>query len=229
MRFALAFIVARVPGPGASLLIHRAILILPRNALVICILLVSFVVALSMLAEPANAQGVTFRNTEFKFRFVYPSDWTQQTPRGPNVRALIRGPTGRISNCNIVVRRAPELAKLSRKELLADSLLSPNWSADDWREMFSDVFSNLKIIESRLTKASNYPVQFAIVEGEQETVAAKIHMVMAQFMTITPGVFWNFGCSAGGTTLEQARQTFQQMRPQLLGILSSFVFEDQFY
>lgn len=185
-------------------------------------------IALALLSASANAQDATFRNTEFKFRFVYPSDWTQQTPRGPNVRALIRGPAGRMSNCNIVVRRMPALEKLSRKELIADSF-SDVWSDADWKEMLGEKFAGATIRERRLTKASNYPVQFSVVEAPYETVAAKVHVVMIQFVTMTPGIFWHFGCSAGGTTLEQARQQFQQMRPQFLSILSSFVFEDQFY
>jgi hypothetical protein len=175
-----------------------------------------------------NAQDVIFRNTEFKFRFVYPSDWTQQTPRGPNVRALIQGPRGRMSNCNIVVRRMPALEKLSRQELIADSF-SEVWSDAEWKGMLGEKFAIATIRERRLTKASNYPVQFSIVETPYETVAAKVHVVMIQFVTMTPGIFWHFGCSAGGTTLEQARQQFQKMRPQFVSILSSFVFEDKFY
>jgi hypothetical protein len=190
---------------------------------------IAVIVVLALLSPvPANAQGVTFRNTEFKFRFVYPSDWTQQTPRGPNVRALIQGPPGRMSNCNIVVRRMPALDKLSRKEIIADSF-STTWSESDWKEMLGDKFSNAIVRERRLTKASNYPVQFSIVETPYETVAANVHAMMVQFVTMTPGIFWHFGCSAGGATSEQARQQFQQMRPQFLSILSSFVFEGDFY
>jgi hypothetical protein len=185
-------------------------------------------IALALLSVPANAQGVTFRNTEFKFRFVYPNDWSEKKPRGPNVRALIQGPPGRMSNCNIVVRRVPALEKASRKEIIADSF-STTWSETDWKEMFGDKFSNATIRERRLTKASNYPAQFSIAETRYETVAANIHAVMMQFVTITPGLFWHFACLAGGATPEQARQQFQQMRPQFLSILSSFVFEEGFY
>jgi hypothetical protein len=56
-------------------------------------------------------QGITFRSAEFGFRFVYPPHWSQKTPTGPNVRALVDAPDGG-SNCNIVVRRVPELARL---------------------------------------------------------------------------------------------------------------------
>jgi len=55
--------------------------------------------------------GVTFRNTEFQFRFVYPAYWVQKTPRGPNVRALVSEDTKGPSNCNIVVRRGPYLGE----------------------------------------------------------------------------------------------------------------------
>lgn len=188
---------------------------------------IAIITALMLSSGGAFAQGITFRNTEFKFRFVYPGDWTQQTPRGPNVRALITGPPSHNSNCNIVVRRVPALEKLSRKELIADSF-STTWSESDWKKMFGDTFSKGTIRERRLTKASNYPAQFSVAEIPYETVAAAVHVVTMQFVTMTPGLFWHFTCMEGDKTLEQARQRFEQMRPQFLSILSSFVFEDNF-
>jgi hypothetical protein len=183
---------------------------------------------LTLSVGPIAAQeGNTFRNTEFKFRFVYPTDWTAKTPRGPNVRALIAAPGAQMTCCNIVVRRMPQLEKSSRKEIIADSF-SGTWSEDAWREVMPG-FTDTGIRERRLTKVSNYPAQFAITEGPYTTIAATVHMVMMQFVTMTPGVFWHFSCGAGGLTSSEANMRFEKMRPQFLGILSSFVFEDAFY
>src|SRR5262245_5336072 len=96
----------------------------------------------SLWPSALYAQGLTFRNVEFRFRFVYPADWIQKTPRGPNVRALIDAPDG-ASNCNIVVRRMPELAKLSQKEIDAEALAAP-MSEADWKELLGGKFPDVK-------------------------------------------------------------------------------------
>jgi hypothetical protein len=49
--------------------------------------LVILVRAIVMLTPSfAYADGVTFRDSDVKFRIVYPSDWTLKTPRGVNVK-----------------------------------------------------------------------------------------------------------------------------------------------
>lgn len=184
-------------------------------------------VLLAAVSSAALAQGITFRNSEFKFRFVYPSDWKPVTPRGPNVKGLIQGPRGRLSSCNIVVRRVPQLEQFTRQQIIEDSLATV-WSEEDWRNALGPTFADAAIRERRLTKASNYPVQFSVIEVPYETIAAKIHGIMIQFITMTPGILWNFGCTAGGNTLEEARRNYDIMRPQFLAILSSFVFEESF-
>jgi len=122
----------------------------------------------------------------------------------------------------------PELEKFTRQQLIEDSFATV-WSEEDWRDGLGPTFADAVIRERRLTKASNYPVQFSVIEMPYETVAAKVYGVRAQFVTMTPGIFWNFGCTAGGKSLEEARRNYDVMRPQFLAILSSFVFEDAFY
>jgi hypothetical protein len=168
-------------------------------------------------------QGITFRSTEFKFRFVYPPNWIEKTPRGQNVRALLDAPDG-ASNCNIVVRRVPELARLSQKEIDAEALAAPMSDAD-WKELFGSQFSSLRIRERRLTKVDNQPAHFVVNEMSYTTVAASVYAVQMQFVTMTPGLFWNFGCLSGGQTPEIANSIFQKMRPTFTAIRSSFVFE----
>jgi len=128
------------------------------------------------------------------------------------------------SNCNIVVRRMPELAKLSQKEIDAEAFVAP-MSEAEWKELLGDKFPDFKIRESRLTKVDNQPAQFAVNEMSYTTVAASVYGVQMQFFTMTPGLFWNFVCGSGGQNLRTADLTFQKMRPTFTAILSSFVFE----
>jgi hypothetical protein len=177
----------------------------------------------SLWPSSLNAQGLTFRNVEFRFRFVCPADWIQKTPRGPNVRALIDAPDG-ASNCNIVVRRVPELGRASQKEIDAEMFAAP-MSEADWKELLSDKFPDVKIRECRLTKVDNQLAQFAVNEMSYTTVGASVYAVQMQLVTMTPGLFWNFGCVSVGQNSQTANVTFLKMRPTFTAILSSFVFE----
>jgi hypothetical protein len=98
-------------------------------------------------------------------------------------------------------------------------------SEADWKELFGNRFSDFKIRESRLTKVDNQPAQFAVGAMSYTTVAASVYAVQMLFFTMTPGLFWNFGCSAGSQNLRAADMTFQKMRPTFTAILSSFIFE----
>lgn len=169
------------------------------------------------------AQGVTFRSTEFQFRFVYPADWMQKTPRGQNVKALVDAPDG-ASNCNIVVRPTLNLVRLSQKEI-DESMFAAPMSDAEWKELAGDKFPDFKVRERRLTKVDNRPAQFAVNEMSYSTVAATIYGVQMQFITMTPGMVWHFSCIAGGANLAIANMNFQRVRPTFISILSSFVFE----
>jgi hypothetical protein len=174
-------------------------------------LCLSALFCVALFPSPLSAQGITFRSAEFRFRFVYPTDWVQKTPRGPNVRALVAAPDG-ASNCNIVIRAMPELAKLSQKEIDAEVFATP-MSEADWKELLGGKFPDFKIRESRLTKVDNQPAQFAVSQISYTTVAATIVAVQMQFMTMTPGLFWNFICTAGSQNLQAANMAFQKARP----------------
>ena len=167
-----------------------------------------------------GADRTTFRNSEFKFRFVYPSAWQQKTPRGPNVRALIDAPDG-MSSCVIVVRREAELAKLSQREIDADLFAAP-MSETDWKELFGNMYRDVKILVWGLTKVDNQSAQFAITEFADTGDASTVHSVAMQFTTMTPGLFWHFGCMSGGLSARAAEAIFERMQPTLNAILSSF-------
>jgi hypothetical protein len=185
--------------------------------------LIALSVCMSLYSGLSLADGITFRNTEFKFRFVYPKGWIQKTPRGPNVRALIDAPDG-ASNCNIVVRRVADLAKLSQREIDAEMFAAP-MSEADWKEMLGGKFPDVKVSDRRITKVDNQPAQLAVTAMSYTTVAVTVYTINMQFITMTPGFFWHFGCMAGGQTQSGANLVFQRMRPTFTSILSSFVFE----
>jgi len=195
---------------------YRLIVFLARFCL-------SLLISAALWPSSLNAQGIMFRSTEFGFRFVYPANWIEKTPRGPNVRALVDAPDG-ASNCNIVVRRMRELAGLSQKQIDAEAFAAP-MSEADWKELLGSKFPDVKIRERRLTKIDNQLAQFAINEMSYTTVGASIYAVQMQVVTMTPGLFWNFGCVSGGQNSQTADMTFQKMRPTFTEILSSFVFE----
>ena len=155
-----------------------------------------------------GADRTTFRNSEFKFRFVYPSAWQQKTPRGPNVRALIDAPDG-MSSCVIVVRREADLAKLSQREIDADLFAAP-MSETDWKELFGNKYRDVKILVWGLTKVDNQPAQFAITEFSDTAAASTVHSVAMQFTTMTPGLFWHFGCMSGGSSARSRRSCLSE-------------------
>ena len=180
-----------------------------------------------MLAASGYCQDdwLTFRNNEFKFRFIYPPDWRLATPRGPNVRASVNSKPGQQStNCNMVVRRMPDLAAYSQKQLNSDALRNP-FSKQDWLDFLSEKAADVVVIDARPAKVDNRPAHFAILEQPYETVPLKIYLRSMTFVTLSPGLFWNFTCAAGGLTSEEARSNYQYWYPTLARIMSSVVFE----
>ena len=67
------------------------------------------------------------------------------------------------------------------------------------------------------------------VERVELLVEAMLGRLAGVDGTMTPGLYWQFGCAAVGQSKEQARAKFKESRSQFLAILSSFVFEDGFY
>lgn len=202
-------------GPDISMVCRGVLQFLLR-------LCVSVLPCLALWPSSLNAQGITFRSAEFQFRFVYPAGWTKKIPRGPNVKALVDAPDG-MSNCNIVVRRNSAFAGKSQREIDAAFFASPVSEAD-WKELYADKFTDLKVLDSRLTKVDNQFAQFAVTEMSYTSIIT-VYAVQMQFFTVTPGLFWHFTCSAAGPSRRIANINFQKMRPTFTAILSSFVFE----
>ena len=178
--------------------------------------------------SPAGAQSdwLTFRSTQYKFRFTYPHDWHISTPRGPNVRGSVSSPNNKPSaNCNIVVRYVSELSRYTQVELDGEVNAS-EWSKRDWEKMLSEKFPDVHIIETRKIKVDNRPAQSAVAMYSYETIKAKLYVKSMFFYKVTPGLTWHFTCGAGGGTYREAEQNFEYWKATFLRIVSSFVFED---
>lgn len=195
----------------------------PRRTWATCV-----VVVWSMAANPGYCQDywLTFRIPEFKVRFIYPPDWEVGTPRGPNVRALIRTKSSepRHANCNLVVRRTSELSAYSQKQLNDDMLANP-FSKQDWLDAFGEKSNGVVVVEVRPAKVDNRPASFGVFEQTYETVTAKIYMRSMSFITVSPGLFWHFTCGAGGASNGEAKSSYQFWSPTLSRIMNSVVFE----
>lgn len=177
------------------------------------------------IATTAYADWLTFRNTQFNFRFIYPPDWRLGTPRGPNVRGTINAPQNSpFANCSIVVRQLPQTTKLTQREI-NKSIDSEVYSKKDWVEILSPKFSDAIISEVKKIKVDNQPAQFATSLYPYETAQGKIYLKSINFITMTPGYFWHFGCGAAGSSQSDAQKNFQIWEPTFMKIFSSFVFE----
>lgn len=184
------------------------------------------IVALTTFPISAQSDWKTLRNSEYKFRFLYPPDWTVATPRGPNVRASINAPNGPLmANCNVVILDVPQLGQHSQKEL-NNAISTEPFSKQDWLEMLGDKFSDIKIIESKTVKVDNQPAYFSIATFSYEVLAAKVWAQNMNLVTYRPRQTWNFTCAAGGATPEDMRKSFEHWQSILSRILSSIVFEN---
>lgn len=171
----------------------------------------------------------TFRNTEFKFRFIYPPDWQTATPRGPNVRGKINAPQNKpFANCSVVVRYVSDLSKYTQQEINNDFERDP-WTKQDWVEMFVEKFPDTVVYKTAKIKVDNRPATFAITGYSYVALQRKSYMKMMNFITMTPGYFWHFGCGASGESEREADKNFKYWEPTFNGIFSSFVFEEGLY
>lgn len=174
---------------------------------------------------PRESDWITFRNSEFRFRFIYPPDWRLATPRGANVRGSINAPQGGpFANCNIVVRNVPELSNYSQSQLNDDISQNP-FTPNDWAEVLGEKFADTAILEAKPSKIDNQPAQYAVLSFTYETTQGKIWAQGMNVITLTPGKFWHYGCMAGGASPADARAGYEKFRPVLSRIMSSLVFE----
>jgi len=184
---------------------------------------------LSVLGLPAalaQTEWLLFRAQDPQFRFVYPPDWRLGKPRGPNVRATLFPPQGAPSaNCNIIVRREPELAKSGQSQL-NQMIQSSQLGKDDWAQMLGGRWPDLTVVQSTHTKVHNQPAYLGVLEFSHETVDRKTFIRGMQLATFTPGYVWHFSCAGRGPTPQDARRSYQSWEPTFRRMLGSLVFEN---
>lgn len=184
-------------------------------------ILMSLIMTCNVFAED---EWRVYRNAEFKFRFLYPSVWRFDTPRGANVRVTLFPPKGTPSaNCNILVKTAPEFSGMKQEELNR-MIQTESLSASDWAAMLGK-WPDLKVIESRKVKVDNQPAYFSLIEFSHETFDRKALVKGQQWVTFTPGEYWQFGCAGKGATIEEARRSYEHWLPVFKKMMGSFVFE----
>ncbi len=173
----------------------------------------------------AQSNWVTFRNTEFKFRFIYPPGWKIDTPRGKNVRGKVSSPKGELfASCNIVVKPSPAISKYTQKEL-GEMLETEVWSANDWLGTLKDKFPDAMINERKRIKIDNLPAQFAVFKYTYETMDMKLYSQSMVFATFTPGYAWLFTCGSAAKDERDAEKNYAFWKPIFTRLFSSFVFE----
>lgn len=174
----------------------------------------------------AQNSWVTFRDENAKFRFLYPSNWFQGTPRGANVKATIFAPKGLPrANCNIVVKNAPEFAGETKAYLNSEISRGP-LQPGDWKEMIGGKWPDAKVIESKVVKVDNHAAYLAVVEVLHETVDRRTYMKSLNLFTITPGKTWYFTCLAKGDTIDESRKSYKYWEKTFYRIIGSLVFEN---
>jgi len=105
-------------------------------------------------------------------------------------------------------------------------ITSAPWRRDDWVRMLEGRWPDLAVVWSRHTKVHNQPAYLGLLEFSSETVDRKTFVRGLQLVTFTPGSNWYFGCAARGTSLDEARRSFDHWEAAFQRILGSLVFED---
>jgi hypothetical protein len=190
-------------------------------AVLVCLILL-------LMNEDAIAQNQwnTYRDNSLKFRFLYPADWIDGTPRGENVKTSLFAPQGFPSaNCNIVVRSFPEIKEMTQTQLNEEIIGGGELTATDWKGMLGGKWPEMKLIDTKIVKVDNQPAYFGIIEFCHETLDRKTFMKDMLLMTLTPGRMWIFTCSAKGTSIEESRISFDHWQSTFQRILGSLVFE----
>lgn len=180
-------------------------------------LVASVIAVLSMVAMPAWADDLLFRDEQYKFRFLYPDSWAQVQARGKNVRASITNDGGRgLANCNVVVRRVPEVEHLSRAEIESQTV---GMFTREFMEETVGGSSGAEVIQTSEDKLDNRPAGFALVNFTYQTAGIRIDATNIITVTVTRLGMYVITCGA-------VRDQFDRVRPELMKIITSFVFED---
>jgi hypothetical protein len=187
--------------------------------------LMAMILLLLPVSTQAQTEWVTFRDEQFRFRFIYPPDWQIGTPVGPDVRGKILSPKSKpIAHCVAVIRPLPGSSEYTQKAL-NKNLESEVWSHDDWIEALSVPPQGVIISEMKRIRIDNRPAQFAVSVVPFGVLEAKVFLKSMNFITMSPGYVWRFGCGAAGPTAGDAAIAYDYWEPVFQSIFSSFIFE----
>lgn len=196
-----------------------------NNRAIIQIFILLIVYFMIIPVAQAENKWLMFRNTQFKFRFLYPFDWKITPAQDPLIRVLIqssidKGP----AFCSLSIEDFPATSQSTQKEINND-IHSRAWSEEDWKSLYAEKFPDIIAYETKKVKIDNQPAQFAVVTMSYENIFGKGYVKCMTFVTATPGLFWHFSCGAWGETQTEAQRNFQRWEITFEGILSSFVFK----
>lgn len=155
-----------------------------------------------------TSNWLTYRNQEYKFRFIYPSDWIIKQGRGPNVKALVSNNQANNANCNVVVKTEDALAFLDDKLFL-------DMNENDIKEMAPEGFTYLS---GGHTHVDNKNAVYMYVSGEYKAFDVSVSMKQIMVSTLVEGKMYLLTCGA-------VADSFQEYEPLLKQIIRSWVFE----
>lgn len=194
-------------------------------------------VAALALHGPARSQvaqvtgdWVTMRPPGQGFRMLMPPGWEQATPRGPNVKLVIRSTpaanAGRVgvANCNVVVRTQPETRAMTQAQINAEVAGGP-LAREDALAMV-DFMSQPQLLESRVARINNIPAYFVVARGGYENLNAKTTNTVAIGVVMQPGRSHAFSCTAGAAQGISSEAAWNSWRPVIMAIMGSAVLED---
>ena len=188
------------------------------------VLLIIFAVLLSHEAFTQN-RWLTYRNNDYKFRFLYPSDWQIGTPRGSNIQASLFSPAGSpMANCNLLVLSIPEFKSKSQNDLNHNIQSNP-LKENDWVNMLVNKWPDVKVLETSITKVDNQPAYIAFIEYSNKTVDRKRYIHGSILSTFTRGYMWQFTCGGKGIDMASARHSSKSWHSTFQRIMGSLVFE----
>ena len=162
------------------------------------------------------------RDTQAEFRVSYPADWIVVPPKGRNVRFSVNPPDG-AGNCNVVVRRSPELRNMTQEELNKVIVQMPQ-DAAAWAGYAGLPAANVCVIESRIAKIGTIPALLGVLETKLENLEGKFTRYQIVVATLKPGQVWSLNCGASSFSPDEAKQRFQTLRQRFDKVLGSFTF-----
>lgn len=162
------------------------------------------------------------RDTQAMFRISYPADWVIVPPKGRNVRFSVNPPDG-AGNCNVVLRKNPELRTMTQEEINKEIVQLPQ-DAACWAEYAGLPASNVRVIESRISKIGNIPALLGVLETKLENLEGKFTRYQIVAVTFRPGEIWILNCGASSFRADEARDRFNVLKRRFDKMLGSFMF-----